>query len=71
MGGVKTEARSKWECPECDFTYESPVEGTIAVSHPHSNYQPAQALKKTWGNKYDKVADQERKERVRGMVFYV
>jgi hypothetical protein len=69
--GVKTEARSKWKCPDCTFTYESPVEGTIAVSHPHGNYQPARAMKSTWRSKYDKVAADERKQRVRGTVFYV
>ena len=68
----KAEARSKWECPECTFTYESPVEGTIGVNHPHSRYeQKNHPLKKVWASKYDKVAADERKKRVKDMVFYV
>ena len=68
----KAEARSKWECPECTFTYESPVEGTIGVNHPHSRYeQKNHPLKPVWRSKYDKVAADERKKRVKDMVFYV
>ena len=68
----KTEARSKWDCPDCDFTYESPVEGTIGVSHRHNTYEQANhPLKPTWRGKYDKVAADERKKRVKDMVFYV
>ncbi len=68
----KTEARSKWECPDCDFTYESPIEGTITVSHPHTSYEKDNhPLKKVWANKYDKVAADERKKRVKDTVFYV
>ena len=68
----KTEARSKWECPDCDFTYESPVEGTIGVNHPHSNYEKANhPLKAVWRNKYDKVAIAERQKSVKDTVFYV
>ncbi len=72
MGVRKTEARSTWKCKDCDFTYESPVEGTIGVNHPHSNYEKANhPLKKVWANKYDKVAEKERKVAVRETVFYV
>ncbi len=68
----KTEARSKWECPDCDFTYESPIEGTIGVNHPHTSYEKDNhPLKKVWANKYDKVAEQERRKRVKDTVFYV
>ncbi len=68
---VKAEARSKWEC-ECGATYESPIEGTISVSHSHSSYEKSgHAYKATWRNKYDKVAMEERKQRVKGRVFYV
>ncbi len=68
----RTEARSKWKCKDCDFTYESPVEGTIGVSHPHTSYEKDNhVLKKTWASKYDKVAEQERRKRVKDTVFYV
>ena len=70
--GVKTEARSKWECPDCDFTYESPVEGTISVSHPHTTFEKQNhSLKKVWCNKYDKAAAEERKQAVKEVIFYV
>jgi len=51
----KSNVHSKWECPQCNRTYASPLVGTKGVSHSH--YGKAAKFVRVWQSKYDKIKD--------------
>jgi hypothetical protein len=67
---MKTETKSWWECDLDDVTYESPVEGTLEVSHPTGTYEKAHKLTCVRRSKHDLVAIKENQEARKGTIFY-
>ena len=48
------EPSSKWTCPKCALTYDSPIAGTAAVSHECEDGK-ARRFKRVARTKYDKM----------------
>lgn len=50
------EVHSKWQCPKCPKTYESPLVGTVAAHRCTAGGRTVlRDMKRVWRSKYDRM----------------